>query len=225
MWSKEIQNRVVYISGPHGSGKSTLVNRLKEVSPNLQLQEQLAHLESLQEMTERVIWRVALHAIEHRLNLIKASQNPSQIIVGDRCYLDDVMYWRAFERLGWITKKQMKSYVELLDQTYRLTDTPKPLRIILLAPPYDWNVARVRQRWAEGEHVKWHEDDFGYLAFVNEQFRLAAGDSNGLVLAVVETDLETRVAKIHQWVDGPVEQGLALVEAGRQTYRSLGGSD
>ena len=218
-------NHVVYISGPHGSGKSTLVSRLKEISPELQVQEQLAHLESLQEMTERAIWRTALHAIEHRMNLTKAERCPDQTIIGDRCYFDDLVYWRAFLRLGWITQRQLHNYTRLQDETYRLMDTPKPTRIVLLCPPYEWNLARVKQRWYEGEHVKWNEDNFTYLWHINAEFHKAAAQAGNGMLVVKETYPDRRVAQILQWVNGHTQSGHSLVEAGRRTYRNLGGSD
>ena len=218
-------DHVVYISGPHGSGKSTLVKQLNETMPELEIQEQLAHLESLEDMVERAIWRTALHAIEHRINLSKAEKNPNQIIIGDRCYLDDYVYWSAFSRLGWITKRQLKQFIGMAEQTYKSTNTPKPTRIILLCPPYEWNVGRVKQRWEEGEHVKWHEDNFSYLRHVNDEFHREAIHARKGTLVMKDTDLDVRVSRIRNWINGETAPGKALVEAGRQTYRNLGGSD
>lgn len=238
---REANKRVVYLSGPHGSGKSTLIEKLKSEQSNVLVQDQIAHMESLQTMTERVIWRIALHAIEHRLNLVKAMEYPSSTIVGDRCFFDDIAYLRAFVQLGWVSPRQFSRWTKLMDDTYKRTDTAKPERIIVLCPQYEWNAERVRQRWEEGERIKWNEDNFTYLYAVNLEFHKLIRESRNGLLKVETTDLEERIRTIKGWLNGTKEEviekvetrrkekkllpGVTYFEEKRPSYRRTGGSD
>lgn len=193
-----VLDRVVYLSGPHGSGKSTLIADIKDSAANVTVVEQIAHLESLTDMIERSVWRIALHAIEHRQNLHYAEDHPDIYVLGDRCYLDDEVYWTAFEHLGWLTRSQRRSILQLQRVTYRLTSTPLPKRVIVMCPPLDWNRDRVLQRHDAGERIKWNENDFTYLAYVNAAFHKTAPNNNRLILR--ETDREKRAQLVKDWV-------------------------
>ena len=105
--------RVIYLCGPHGVGKSTLIEDLKKYDAE-RIREQIAHMESLEDNMSRQIWRSALHCIEHRENLVYAAKQPeNSVVVGDRCWFDDQAYVHAFAELGWITASERDRIMEL----------------------------------------------------------------------------------------------------------------
>jgi thymidylate kinase len=220
----EDNNRVIYICGAHGSGKSTLIEDLK-VAQLGKLREQLGHMESLEENISRQIWRAGLHCIEHRENLAYASTLPKgAVVIGDRCDLDDLAYTSAFVELGWLGKEEFLNLRELAEATYKLSGTPKPKRFIILTPPLDWNIARIEERWKNGERVKWNEDNYTYLEAVMNQYQSLAFATGG-ALSVGETDREERVVKIKKWLAEAKEEdfiveGRTYTEGVRSSYSS-----
>ncbi len=199
--SEEANGRVAYFIGPHGVGKSTLIKNLKEAEDGIDVVEQISHMETLTEMMNRQIWRSSLHIIEHRENIVAAMESPENIILGDRCTLDDVMYQTAFLELGWITQEQFNNLEKLQEQTFSLTETPQPMRFILTIPPYPWNVARIEERWRKNEPVKWRENDLGYLKKVRDAYEVLAAEKRepDELLLVRETDEEERTRLILEW--------------------------
>jgi len=196
----EANKQVVYLSGPHGVGKSTLIDDLKSFDRKI-IVEQIAHMEGLTDNVSRQIWRNALHCIEHRENLNYAmNQPPKTVVIGDRCYLDDIAYVNACTELGWITQEHRDGIFENAEFQYTMSKTPKPENFIILLPPLEWNIERIKERWQEEIPVKWCERNFHYLGIVREQFeQLASSNSN--IVVVNETDREGRVKKIKNWLN------------------------
>lgn len=214
-------SRVIYLCGPHGVGKSTLIESLKEDIINIDIVEQIAHMESLSEMMNRQIWRNTLHIIEHRQNLMGAASKPRSFILGDRSTFDDEAYQDAFLKLGWLSQEEYTNVQKLINFTYELTSTPKPCRFIVVLPPYDWNVARLEERWNEGDELKWRENDLAYLVKVREAFEVKAKElPSENVLILRDTDQQIRVHQVKKWLNSQsLVQGTTYTE--RQTdYRS-----
>lgn len=104
----EANKRVVYLSGPHGVGKSTLIEDLKQFDMG-RVKEQIAHMEGLTDNVSRQLWRNALHCVEHRENLAYAmGQPPKSVVIGDRCYLDDIAYVNTCVENGGSKPNQMR---------------------------------------------------------------------------------------------------------------------
>ena len=119
----------------------------------------------------RQIWRAALHCVEHRENLNYIKSLPKQtVLIGDRCLLDDYAYIDAFKKLGWMTKSACKNINKLTDEIYLKSGTPKPIRFVVLMPPLQWNIDRIKERWNRGDEPKWCELNFDYLKQVRCSF-------------------------------------------------------
>lgn len=201
-FAPDANNKIVYISGAHGSGKSTLIEDLRGNAIG-EVREQIAHMEGIDENVTRQVWRIALHCIEHRENLALVTSGNNSLIIGDRCYIDDMAYMSAFRHLGWFTEQQFRDLVRLTNMTYQITDTPKPRRFIIVTPPLDWNISRIEQRWQSGERTKWRERDFNYLAVVMAQYVQLAQQlaRDGFALQVTVTDRDERTRVISQWLN------------------------
>ena len=221
----KINRQVVYLCGPHGVGKSTLIEDLKQFDMG-RIKEQIAHMEGLTDNLSRQIWRSSLHCIEHRENLWYAmSQPPNSVIIGDRSYLDDIAYVNAFTRLGWLTSGQRKGIFKSTELLYRMSSTPKPERFIVLLPPLDWNIARIEERWASGVPLKWQEDNFEYLDDVRDQFLTLANSMPDQVTIIEDTDRQGRIHKVKQWLtkhelEDFIVEGRTYIEGVRSSFGS-----
>ncbi len=215
IFANDANDRVVYLSGPHGVGKSTLVEGLKQQDSGIDVVEQVAHMESLEEQMSRQIWRIGLHVIEHRENLIAASDRNDVTILGDRCALDDLAYTMAFMQLGWLDKKELSNVRKMESLVYKLSSTPFPKRFVIILPPLDWNIARIEGRWKEGEEVKWQERDYTYLTVVRQQFEEIAKPlvKKNRAVVIRATDSSTRVRQVSSWIKGDIlQRGNVFVE-------------
>ncbi len=221
----KINKQVVYLCGPHGVGKSTLIDDLKQFDMG-RVKEQIAHMEGLTDNMSRQLWRSSLHCIEHRENLWYAmGQPPNSVIIGDRSYLDDIAYVRAFTSLGWLTPEQRDGIFENTELLYRISSTPKPERFIVLLPPLDWNIARIEERWASGIPPKWYEDNFEYLSIVRNQFLTLANSMPDQVTIINDTDRQGRIHKVKQWLtkhelEDFIVEGRTYIEGVRSSYGS-----
>lgn len=65
----EINKQVVYLCGPHGVGKSTLIDDLKQFDMG-RVKEQIAHMEGLTDNMSRQLWRRYLHMSLYMRNQI-----------------------------------------------------------------------------------------------------------------------------------------------------------
>jgi len=185
------------------------------------VREQLTHYDALQEQVTRQLWRAALHCIEHRENLNYAKFQPgNSVVIGDRCFLDDVAYIRAFKKLGWMTTKECKSVFSMTDDIYKKSGTPRPERFVILLPPLDWNIDRIQERWGKGEDAKWCELNFDYLKVVRDEFEKCAEflTSKKQVKVIRETDRKKRIDSVKEWLnekdlDDFIVEGKIFVES------------
>jgi len=188
-------DRVVYISGVHGSGKSTLVDRLADLGL---IRHDREHSVKLEDTFERMMWRVCKHWLEAKDQERLAIENPEKIILGNRCRYDHDAYAAGFLRLGWMTAEQEAQHQEALDAFFQPQYLPR--KIIYLSPPKGWVEERLIERWKK-EPKKWHEDNFEYLHAVMDAFEEVYSNHPCDVLRLTETDIERRVKTSIEWIE------------------------
>ena len=224
-FDSEANKRIVYLSGPHGVGKSTLIEDLKQFDMG-RVREQIAHMEGLTDNVSRQIWRNALHCVEHRENLAYIMTQPlKSVVIGDRCFLDDVAYVNTCVELGWLTPEYRKGIFDNAEFQYKLSNTPKPERFIVLLPPLEWNIERIEERWIEGIPAKWCEKNYPYLEVVRRNFEELALSMPDKVTVVKETSRKDRVSKIKHWLndhdlDDFIVEGRTYIEGVRSSSGS-----
>lgn len=196
---KEANNRIVYVSGPHGVGKSTVFEGLSR-DDKIIVSEQVAHF-ALDEIIDRQLWRILLHLIEHRINLRTAVENPEKIVIGDRCVLDDLAYQEAFCQLGWLSAEERTKLGTVIDDLHLLFDVPLPMNIVIIMPPFAWNRERIESRWQRGKEVKWRETDWTYLHIVREIFEGMQLLPQCRSFILRETDKNLRLDQIRKWIN------------------------
>jgi thymidylate kinase len=103
-------DNLVFISGPHGAGKSTLIKKLlkklpNSVSPELESrtpQFYWGNFTGKRNFFHRQALKYAQRAIENYEYWALAIREPGKIIIGDRCVYDGLAYRMAGIQLGWI---------------------------------------------------------------------------------------------------------------------------
>jgi len=220
-----VNRQIVYLCGPHGVGKSTLIDDLKQFDTG-RVKEQIAHMEGLTDNVSRQLWRNALHCIEHRENLNYAmTQPPKSVVIGDRCFLDDTAYVRTCVEMGWLPAHYAEKILINADFQYEISNTPKPEKFIVLLPPLEWNIERIEERWQEEGTVKWCERNFNYLGVVRNNFEMLAKEMPNQIKVIRETTRNGRVIKIKEWLneeelDDFIIEGRTYIEGTRSSYGS-----
>ena len=204
--SEKTSEKIVYFSGVHGSGKSTLARELAK-QPHFVEHRRIHHVE-LQDTYIRTIWRLTKYYIEAREQEVLSRENPSRIILGQRCVYDNLAYADTFLKMGWISSRDEEHHRAVFDALF-----PAPLRpryVVHLAPGADWVKRRLEERWVRKEQ-KWHESDFNYLEQVVKSYDSLYMHSSpcaplprealpARILRVEETDLAQRVSIITRWM-------------------------
>jgi len=194
----------IFISGTHGSGKSTTAKTLCQQDDRFVLFQcqDGDHSNPYQECFRRQIWRLGKYFLDALDVLEKSSAlGQNQILVVDRCVFDTLAYIETFYQLGWLTTEQHSILLNLY-RTYYSNKELIPRNIILFFPSFAWTKRRILDRWNE-EKKKWQEGNFDYLALLRKNYQssynLFAREKVSNILFVKETDMDSRIKKIIQW--------------------------
>ncbi len=188
-------DRIIYISGVHGSGKSTLIREICKKEEFLE--HKRVHNLTLQDTYIRAVWRLTKYYIEAREQEDLSKNNSQKIVLGNRCVYDNFAYMNAFNNLGWISAEEMKHHSDVFEALF-----PKQLRpkyVIHLAPSFDWVKERLEERWKK-EDKKWREDNLDYLVEVIKEYDKVYYAREFNVLRVEETDISERVKSVMNWM-------------------------
>lgn len=194
----EVLDKVVYVAGIHGSGKSTLVRDLAERNNGF-VAHKREHRVKLDDTFLRLIWRVSKYWIEAQEQADLVRENPGKIILGNRCIYDNFGYAEGFSNLNWISQEDLVQHSDvfraLFDREFR------PRNVVHLNPPIDWIKGNLERRWAETGKRKWRESDFEYLkATLDGCRRVYSRIGHSVkVLDLTETDREKRVEIVSDW--------------------------
>lgn len=168
-------DNLFFISGPHGSGKSTLIKRILRhlpcsVSPSLSTEvPQFYWGEGHGEIDyfHRQVLKIAQRAIENYEYWEFARRSPDKLVIGDRCKYDDLAYRMANVSLGWINKGDLP-VIDRISILYN-KELQNP-RAIVLNPPIEVIQRHLGERWKRGEKWKFQEDNLDYLRAVCNAF-------------------------------------------------------
>jgi len=169
---------LVFVSGSHGSGKSTLISKLVEkipnaVSPELRTRTPQFYWGGDEEVMatdffNRQALKYAQRAIENYEYLAAAKKEPDKLVIGDRCVFDAHAYRAAGIKLGWLNKEQdleIERNLRILNQLELLNPS-----CVILNPGFEVCKEHLEKRWKETGWVKFMERDLGYLRAVCECF-------------------------------------------------------
>jgi len=172
------RNNLVFISGPQGAGKSTLIKHLVEkvpymITPELKTRSPQFYWGGDEEFLEdnffhRQSLKYAQRAFENYEHLVAAKKEPAKLIIGDRCTFDSRAYRNAGVKLGWISENQDKEIEERL-KILNLDELLDP-HCIILNPGFEVCKRNLEKRWNETGWVKYKEKDMNYLRIVCDTF-------------------------------------------------------
>ncbi|MDP2908877.1 MAG: AAA family ATPase [Nanoarchaeota archaeon] len=190
---------VVYFSGSHGSGKSTLIEKLAEKEPELFLAySKLVLPEKFQDIHNRNKVRLARYYLHASYLNELAKEKPNKIILCDRCSHDNLAYIKGFENIGWLSKENLENYLRM--HNFLITEELKPENVIFLNPPLEEVINNIKKRWAETGKKKWREDDFNYLVAIRKGFEKVYSEAGANILEIRYMDLEKRVKESLDWI-------------------------
>ncbi len=192
-------NNLFFISGPHGGGKTTLLDKLsladsRILIPELETTTPKFHTDPL----ERMILKICQRPIENYETLEIAEKNPDKIIIGNRCIYDAEVYTKAYFNIKWIIEKD-KYDLETLNKTIYLA-FPERIRspkAIILNPPFETVKQRLENRWLKKEK-KWNEDNLDYLKAACEEYRKYKNNPN---VIYIENNSDADVENVLKWLN------------------------
>ena len=168
-------DNLFFIGGPHGSGKTTLVDKLKEQMQDLLVPELMTRTpkfysgipEDEVDFFHRQALKHAERAIENYEYYQIAKSEPDKVIIGNRTYYDVLAYDYGYFRRGWITEEERI----ILEESSRFMVHPdliEPLTIIL-NPGFDVCQRHLQERW-KTKQKKFMERDRDYLIAICEAY-------------------------------------------------------
>jgi deoxyadenosine/deoxycytidine kinase len=193
---------IIYVSGPHGAGKSSLIKSVCAYTGAAYYPDRLkfAHVENPL-LRQRA--KIAKFFQEYCDLQNFERENPGKDIIADRCIYDLIAYDNAFEQLGWISKDEGKRNHETIQNLFAPEDSmmpSMPQNVAILNPPFETLVEHLQKRWKTAQK-KWREEDFEYLKEVHKAYRLLPEFYYIENLLVIETNttLEEEVEMFMRW--------------------------
>lgn len=155
-----MQNNLFYLSGPHGSGKTTFSKLLAEscsdiIIPDLESQTPKFDTEPVYRQRMKLCER----AIENYEYLKIAKENPNKIILANRCVYDVLAYHWVFYTKNWISKEEY-DFHNLYAEKIFMHENAEPYSIVV-NPGLEKVLEHLEKRWRQ-KGKKWREEDFEY---------------------------------------------------------------
>jgi thymidylate kinase len=195
----------IFIAGPHGSGKTTLISNLvkdsdKFIKDDFQI-DFSSEMESLSIMT---IFEKCLIRLYHRFYTaefaIKKCENTNddKILIVDRSIYDSLVYIDVEYMLGELTEKQYRRLREITDNAINMI---KPYTVILNPTPTEV-VQRLDKRRATGARKKRdelcaREDNIDYIKMMYDVFEKQYSCQN---VFHIENNEDIDIELIRQWI-------------------------
>ena len=200
-------DNLLFLGGPHGSGKTTLAELIKVELPRVLIPELITrtpkfYSESLGfevDFFQRQVLKHAQRAIENYEYLEIARKNPDKLILANRCIYDVLSYHEAYFQRGWISEGEKESICKNLEILFS-KELTKP-NAIILNPGLSVCYSHLKHRW-ETKKKKFMEEDTEYLSAACNSYEGFRDYSNVLYIDH-EIDLKSRddLDEIFGWIE------------------------
>jgi deoxyadenosine/deoxycytidine kinase len=194
------QSNLIYLCGPHGSGKTTLERELAKDNPAILVPDLESRcIKFHTEPAYRQILKISERAIENYEYLDIARRNPDRIVLANRCIYDTLAYVRVYHARGWTTRETFEHYMDITREFFR-EENAEPYAIVL-NPGIEAVQRHLMQRWKKKEK-KWGEEDLEYNRLACEAFAQLREMPN-IFYIDHEIDLETRadIKEANEWIE------------------------
>jgi len=192
---------LIFLSGPHGSGKTTLGRELEKVNPRIMIPELYSRNVKFNISDERYrqALKIASRAIENFEYFNIAKKNPSQIVLGNRCVYDVLAYNWIYYMKKWVSSEVYARYDSYAADSFGGENANPPA--IVVNPDFDVIKKHLEERW-KSKGKKWREDDLEYAKLAHEAYKILIDLGNILYLDH-EIDLRDsgEIVRINDWVN------------------------
>lgn len=191
----------IFISGPHGGGKSTLLDRLKKESDlflendfDIDFTVDFPSITSLSHFERSLIRLYHRFFIAHYADLL-AEKNPGKFVLTNRTIYDSEAYINVYRKLNWISESEFQK-LDFIMKNFSI----RP-RTILLNPPISVIKARLEKRRREATRINRDEifkseDADIFLESLCSYFEKFKSDKN---ILYIEDNGEVEIKKIINW--------------------------
>lgn len=191
----------IFISGPHGGGKSTLITRLTALGGefvendfDIDFTIDFPNLASFSHF-ERCLIRLYHRIFITRYADALAAQYPDACVVTNRTVYDSEAYIHVYRELEWITESEFRKLDFVLQHS-----GVRPCAVVL-DPPIDVLVRHLAKRKTEGtrstrDEVFASEDSESFLVPLRKYFERFKTDDRILYL---EDDSDASLQRIIRW--------------------------
>ena len=191
---------LVFYSGPHGSGKTTLIsNLIRENTFLLENDFDINFMENFKTIKIMSDFERCLLRLYHRIyvqNYAASKVKNNKTILVSRSVYDSFAYVETYYQLGKISDKEFNIINKIKDSYVDLPQT------VILNPPVEIIMKRLKKRFENDERPERKEifnaeDRIEFVSLLHDNFSKYKNDSN--ILYLENNEVEDRL-KIKKWI-------------------------
>lgn len=196
---------IISFSGPHGSGKTTLINKMlfsKKFNAFIDNEFEIDFLAKFPSFSKLSNFERSLIRLYHRYyiyqsNLMLEKQDEHKITLISRGIYDSIAYIETYHRLGIMLQHEY----DILHNIYsNIKDMP---RTVILNPPVEVIMKRLEKRRSEKvrvkrDHIFSHEDAIEFVTMMHDIFEKFQDDVNVFYITDNEDD---DIEQIVAWIN------------------------
>lgn len=197
---------VVYVSGPHGSGKSTLIQKLTALNLGiLKNTFEIDFMKDFPSMPTMSIFEKCLLRLYHRFYTAKYAESicdqlpdDNKVMLIDRSLYDSLAYINTENELGELSAKEYQTLISISRNAISMINP----RTIILNPDVDIVLSRLERRRQMGirkerDLLCAREDTYTYVNCVHNA--LEQLQNNGNILYIKDNS-DREIEKIIKWL-------------------------
>lgn len=212
---KDHGNKLVFISGMHGTGKNSLIEDfLKEIKDHPLSRKVIFHkkivMTTFEDNFDRQARRIAKYFIDYKRMILKTLNSENPIVLCDRSILDYDRYIEAFRDLGYLglDLEEYEAFKMMSDAFNKLYDKNK-LNTFYLEPSYEFICQNILKRKNRTGRFKWREDDDRYNSAIYKSYvdwyKSASLETS---TKCTSEDRKERVEELVKFVNRVIEKSL-----------------